>query len=300
MSVAPLRLLLLAHAFNGLTQRLFVALRDAGHVSSVELDIADAVTEEAVAAFAPDLVIAPFLKRRLPESVWSVRPCLVVHPGPPGDRGPAALDWAVLDGERDWGVTVLQATADFDAGPVWAWQPCTLRAHASKGSLYRHEVTQAAAQAVRAALARVQPGSAQPLPAELHPLPTPRGWRPLVTRAERAIDWAQHDADVVLQRVRSADGFPGVAGSLFGQPCTLFDAHPASAEVTARAQDAMPGAAVARRGPAVLLRCATGAVWIGHVRRDGALKRPAAEAFDEAAALPDWPAWPSNRKPYHT
>jgi putative two-component system hydrogenase maturation factor HypX/HoxX len=53
MTAAPLRLLLLTHAFNGLTQRLFVLLRAAGHEVTVELDIADAVTEEAVALFGP-------------------------------------------------------------------------------------------------------------------------------------------------------------------------------------------------------------------------------------------------------
>ena len=96
-----MRILLLTHAFNGLAQRLFVALREQGHEVSVELDIADAVTEEAVALWNPDVVIAPFLKRRIPESVWSRRLCLVVHPGPPGDRGPAALDWALLQGRRE-------------------------------------------------------------------------------------------------------------------------------------------------------------------------------------------------------
>ena len=89
-----MKILLLCHAFNGLTQRLHCALREAGHAVTVELDIADAVTEEAVALADPDLIVAPFLKRRIPESVWSVRPCLVVHPGPPGDRGPAAAGQA--------------------------------------------------------------------------------------------------------------------------------------------------------------------------------------------------------------
>jgi putative two-component system protein, hydrogenase maturation factor HypX/HoxX len=285
-----MRILLLTHAFNGLAQRLFVDLRAAGHSVSVELDISDAVTEEAVALFDPDVVLAPFLKRAVPESVWSQRLTLVVHPGPPGDRGPSALDHAVLEGAADWGVTVLQAVADFDAGPVWGWQPCTLRPGATKGSLYRHEVTQAAAQAVQVALARVQPGSAQPLPVELSPRHGPeRGWRPLVTRADRAVDWARHDAAEVLRRVRSADGFPGVAGALFEQPCTLFDAHAASAELTARTVAAAPGTVLARRGPALLVRCAAGAVWVGHVRRDGALKRPAIDAFAQAADVPECP-----------
>ena len=162
MTAAPLRLLLLAHAFNGLTQRLFTLLREAGHEVTVELDISDAVTEEAVALARPDLVIAPFLKRRIPESVWSVRPCLVVHPGPPGDRGPAALDWAVLRGDAQGGVTVLQATGEFDAGPVWAWRALPLRGDATKASLYRHEVTRAAVDAVLEAIARFRPGAIGP------------------------------------------------------------------------------------------------------------------------------------------
>ena len=74
--VAPLRVLLLAHSFNSLTQRVFVELQARGHVVSLELDIADAVTEEAVALFAPDVIVAPFLKRRIPESVWRRCPCL--------------------------------------------------------------------------------------------------------------------------------------------------------------------------------------------------------------------------------
>jgi putative two-component system hydrogenase maturation factor HypX/HoxX len=111
------RILLLTHAFNALTQRLFVDLRGLGHLVSVELDISDTNTEEAVRLFVPRLIIASYLRRAIPEVVWSHTPCLVVHPGVIGDRGPSALDWALLRGESVWGVTVLQAAADMDAGP---------------------------------------------------------------------------------------------------------------------------------------------------------------------------------------
>ena len=49
-----MRILLLTHSFNGLAQRLFCALRADGHAVSVEFDIADSVTEEAVALWRPD------------------------------------------------------------------------------------------------------------------------------------------------------------------------------------------------------------------------------------------------------
>ena len=104
-----MRILLLCHSFNSLTQRLHVELREAGHEVSVEFDVNDAVTCEAVALFRPDVVIAPFLKRAIPEDVWRSVRCLVVHPGVRGDKGPSALDWAILEGEASWGVTLIEA-----------------------------------------------------------------------------------------------------------------------------------------------------------------------------------------------
>ena len=289
-----MRLLLLAHAFNGLTQALHGALREAGHTVSVELDISDAVTAEALALFEPDVLIAPFLKRRLPESVWSTRPCLVVHPGPPGDRGPAALDWAVWRAEPHWGVTVLQATAEFDAGPVWAWRAFAMRRGATKASLYRHEVTRAATEAVLDALQRFVPGAGGPQPAPA--LPAQRGrWQAPMPAALRRIDWQADDTATVLRRIAAADGHPGVADALFGQDCQLFDAHPATPAALAAAPPGRPGDPVARRGPALLRRTRDGGVWIGHVCRAPAADAPALKlaatgAFaDEAAALPELP-----------
>ena len=149
-----MRILLLTHAFNSLTQRLYVELVDAGHSVSIEFDVNDRVTEEAVSMFRPDAIIAPFLKRAIPESVWRRHRCIVVHPGIPGDRGPSALDWAVLRGETEWGVTALQANGEMDAGDIWASATFPMR-EASKSSLYRNEVTEAAVECVRTALARL-------------------------------------------------------------------------------------------------------------------------------------------------
>ena len=115
-----MRILLLTHAFNSLTQRLGAELSQRGHEISIEFDIADSVTEEAVALFRPQLIVAPYLRRAIPESVWSRNVCLIVHPGVVGDRGPSALDWAIQEGVSEWGVTVLQAEAEMDAGPIWA------------------------------------------------------------------------------------------------------------------------------------------------------------------------------------
>ena len=66
-------------------------LKALGHRLFVEFDINNEVTEQALSLIDPDIIIAPFLQRAIPESIWSRHTCIIVHPGIPGDRGPSAL-----------------------------------------------------------------------------------------------------------------------------------------------------------------------------------------------------------------
>jgi hypothetical protein len=54
-----MRILLIASAYNSMTQRLHAELADRGHDVSVELALGDEVMRDAVRRFDPDLVIAP-------------------------------------------------------------------------------------------------------------------------------------------------------------------------------------------------------------------------------------------------
>jgi len=279
-----MRILFLTHAFNSLTQRLFIELRERGHEVAVEFDINDAVALQAVELFRPDLILAPFLKRAIPSAIWSRHVCLIVHPGIPGDRGPSALDWAILNQERNWGVTVLQANAELDAGDIWASSEFPMRA-ASKSSLYRHEVTQAAVAAVTQAVARFEAGGFRPRPLDYR-APDIRGVpRPALRQSDRAIDWQRDDTAGVLRKIHSADGVPGVRDALFGREVHLHDARP---ERTLRGP---PGAVIARCGGALCRATVDGAVWIGHLREQQSefpFKLPATRLFEEETrALPE-------------
>jgi putative two-component system hydrogenase maturation factor HypX/HoxX len=280
------RVLFLTHAFNSLTQRLYAELSGRNHEVSIEFDIADIVAEEAVAQFQPDLIVAPFLKRAIPASIWSRLPCLVVHPGIVGDRGPSALDWAIQEGEERWGVTVLQAEAEMDAGPVWASAEFPLR-RGKKASVYRNEVTEAACRAMVQALERMPEylaGRWAPKRLVDAAVPARGRLRPLMKQAERAIDWRQDDSASVLRKIDAGDGVPGVADLWFGVPCHVFDAWP---ETRLRG---VPGEVIARRETALLRATRDGAVWVGHARRADGIKLPATLAFaTEAAAVPEVP-----------
>ncbi|MBR0781043.1 hydrogenase maturation protein [Bradyrhizobium iriomotense] len=278
-----MRILLLSHSFNSLTQRLHVELRERGHEVSVELDIHADVTRESVALYRPDLVIAPFLKRAIPDDIWRSVRCLIVHPGPPGDRGPAALDWAILEGACEWGVTVLEADGEFDAGPVWAFRTFPMR-RAPKSSIYRNEVTSCAVAAVLDAIAAIESECAAPQPMRSDD-PRIRVRGPC-RQADRTIDWQHDTTATVLRKIDSADGMPGLADSLFFQDVRLFDAH------EAHGISGVPGTVVAQCDGALARATVDGAVWIGHVRRlaPRSLKLPAAKVFaTEATHLPHRP-----------
>jgi len=282
-----MRILFLTHSFNCLTQRLFNELTQDGHEVSVEFDIHDIVTEEAVTMWRPELIVAPFLKRRIPDAVWQRRRCLVMHPGIVGDRGPSALDWAILNGEASWGVTVIEATGELDGGDVWASVNFPMR-DASKSSLYRNEVTEAAVAAMRLALQRIASGARPVAPAALVPPPRGRA-RPAMRQADRAIDWAHDDSVTVLRKIRASDGAPGVLDGVLGLAVYLHGAHPEGV----LPPQAAPGAVVARRDGAILRATRDGAVWITHLRRvDGeqhGLKLPAAMVLgDRLAAVPEF------------
>lgn len=280
-----MRILLLCHSFNSLSQRLFVELVELGHEVSVEFDVNEAVTIEAVGMFAPHLIVAPFLKRAIPQAVWTKLPCFIVHPGPPGDRGPSSLDWAILDRETEWGVTVLQATGDMDGGPVWAYRRFPMRA-AAKSSIYRNEVTEAAASAVLEALERL--GSGERQAPRFDELTTVEPcWRNLARQSDRAIDWGRDSTQTIVRKIASADGTPGVRVRLCGRDYYLHNAAPS--DVDSRGH--CPGTPIARSHGAIAIATRDGALWIGHVRdagRGDALKLPAARVLAEAAeALPE-------------
>jgi putative two-component system hydrogenase maturation factor HypX/HoxX len=249
-----MRVLLLATSFNALTQRIHVEFAERGHELSVELFVNDTCVIEGVRLFRPDLVVAPFLRRAIPEAAWRAVRCLIVHPGPVGDRGPAALDWAILEGHATWGTTVIEANAAFDEGDVWATRNFALRP-AAKSSLYRDEVTEAAVAGVIEAIGKIEGGQTA---GQAFSQAAPGGgiWRPAIRLDERTIEWSCDDTGTVLRKLRAASGQPGVPDLTLGLAGRLHDPWP---EDVLRGP---PGAVIARRDGAICRATVDGAVWI--------------------------------------
>jgi len=280
-----MRILLLVSAFNGLTQRVWCSLREQGHDVGVELAPtfeSGAAMTRAVEDADPDLILCPFLKHRVPDTVYDRWPTVIVHPGPVGDRGPSSLDHAIRDGRERWGVTALSAVEELDAGPVWATAVFDMPDEPiSKSALYNSRVADAAMACIGEVVRKVADGE-RPVPAEACQQVVPvDGELPLLRRADFHVDW-NRPADELERLVAAADGAPGASAQVHDRSVCVFDAV-ASPEHTGAA----PGTVVGRDLDAVAIACGVGTLWVGYAAelsgRRGP-KLPAAQVIDASRA----------------
>jgi putative two-component system hydrogenase maturation factor HypX/HoxX len=283
-----LKVLFLVSAHNSLSQRAFIALTELGHDVTVQVVGAGHEMEAAVAAHRPELIVCPMLKTFIPESIWREHRCLVVHPGPQGDRGPSSLDWSIELGMDEWGVTVLEAAEDADAGDIWATRKFPTRA-VGKSSLYRHEVRRNAIDALLETMRKVADPGFAPEPLDYSDPKVTGRLRPLMKQPDRAIDWTCDSTATVVRRIRAAEGFPGVLDSIAGIAFHLFGVH------AERGLRGNPGELLATRDGAVCRATVDGAVWITHLKPPKSVegfKLPATRALALAGVTLDVPEVP--------
>ena len=284
-----MKILLLSSAYNGLTQRVHVELLQREHTVSIELAFNEQTMLEGVQLFKPDIILCPFLKHRVPESIWRHHVCIIVHPGIKGDRGASSLDWAIQNKETEWGVTALQAAEEMDAGDIWATASFKMRP-GTKSSVYTVEVTEAAVKVVLQTLERFQDANFRPEALDYNRSDVRGRLQPNMKQADRRIDWQVDSTDTILDKINAADGSPGVLDSLFGKDYFL---HGATKEDNLQG---IAGALLATRLGAVCRATVDGAIWLSHLKRkvdEGdkpSFKLPAAMVLgDKVSDLPEIP-----------
>ncbi|KAH6873891.1 hydrogenase maturation factor hoxX [Thelonectria olida] len=308
-----MKILFLCTAHNSLSQQLFLSLSQT-HSVTIEYALSDQVMIEAAALAQPDVIICPFLTTRVPCEIYANYLTLIVHPGPPGDAGPSAIDWVLMGddgtvaessklletgawsraGRSHWGVTVLQAVAEFDAGPIWAFEQFKLNINSpgvTKSTLYRGPVTRASITAVLAALDRITaaahqqtchlanvvfseltPDAAYRLESVTTQLPFLGGAthrRPLLKAAQREFDVHSDTARDISRTIRSADSQPGCLTRLFGGSSLYIYGGTIEEGRDLLGDDGPePGRIIACRDGAVCIATCDGlGIWITHVRR---------------------------------
>lgn len=278
-----MKILILASSFSGLCQRVLRELLVAGHNVEQHYGMDPPHLREQIARFQPDLIVCPFLTHRIPDDIWQNHRCLIVHPGIEGDRGPSSLDWAISGDKSYWGVTLLQADAEMDAGDIWGTAEFPLR-DAGKTSMYKREVSEAAVRLIKQAIADAASPTFKPRPLN-YDNPNVKGvLLDTMRQPDRKIDWQRDSTRTVLQKIRAADTSPGVLDQMLGYEVFLYGPIE---EPHLRGD---PGELLALAYGAACIATVDGAVWVRQMKcrqhpQLPPIKLPAAQVIETLAPL---------------
>ena len=172
----------------------------------------------------PDLMVVIAYGLLLPRRWldWPRRGCVNLHASLlPRWRGAAPIQRAILAGDTDTGISVMQMDAGLDTGPVHLERPAPIGVRDTAGELH-DRLAVLAAEALLEALPGVLDGTAVPVPQD----DALASLAPKITKSEALLDWRQ-PAVQLERRVRAFDPWPIAEARLDdGRRLRVFEAVP--------------------------------------------------------------------------
>ena len=224
----------------------------------------DSDAQARIAAVGADVMVVAAYGLILPQAVLDLPRlgCLNIHASLlPRWRGAAPIQRAILAGDQESGVCIMQMEAGLDTGPVLLAGAMPIAPTDSAGTLH-DRLAALGADLIVDALARL------PLPARPQP---DEGvtYAAKIDKAEAVLDWSLAAAELD-RRVRAFNPFPGVQATVGGLPCKVWQARPATGQ-------GAPGPVLAADRNGVLVACGDGALLIGELQKAGGKRLPAAQ-----------------------
>ncbi|GAB3680573.1 methionyl-tRNA formyltransferase [Salinisphaera aquimarina] len=231
---------------------------------------------DALAALAPDLIVVVAYGLLLPRRVLTLPPhgCINVHASLlPRWRGAAPIARAILAGDSETGVTLMQMAAGLDTGPMLARRAVALDSRTTAGELH-DELAALGARELATLLPRIGAGLVAEPQDDAQATYAHR-----LDKAEAAIDW-RNPAENIARAVRAFAPWPVAHARLGDQIVRFWRAEPAAAKTQAE-----PGTVIAASAAGIDIATGAGAL---RVRE---LQLPGKKRMDAAAAVNgrDWP-----------
>jgi methionyl-tRNA formyltransferase len=159
-----------------------------------------------IAASRPDLIVVAAYGLILPQAVLDIPKigCLNVHASLlPRWRGAAPIAQAILNGDAETGVCLMQMEAGLDTGPVYACTATAIGEHESAGELH-DRLALMGSELLAGKIAEVLAGNIAALPQD----DNDATYAGKIRKTDAAIDWA-NDATEILRKIRAYNPAPG-------------------------------------------------------------------------------------------
>ena len=171
---------------------------------------------------SPDVVVVLAYGRILPPPVLAVprRGCLNLHASLlPKYRGAAPINWAIVHGETETGLSLMQMDEGCDTGPVLTRRSIPIGPEMTAGEL-AEQLAQLAVTVVREDLPRAVSGKLRAVPQdEDH-----ASLAPLITKEHRRVDWSK-SAPEIANLVRGMAPRPSAFTTLRGKQLKVLAAR---------------------------------------------------------------------------
>lgn len=138
-------------------------------------------------------------------------------------RGAAPIPWAIAQGERETGISIMQMDKGLDSGPVYLRVETPIGPTETGGELTAR-LAGLGAHALLEVLARMEGGGSVQAEPQNHEAATVA---PKLTRETARVNWAA-PAEPIARRIRAFDPAPGAWTTLGGNTVKLFGAHSAA------------------------------------------------------------------------
>lgn len=220
---------------------------------------------------APEAIVVVAFGQIIPKSILEMPKygCLNVHASLlPKYRGAAPIQWAVIDGEKTSGVTIMQMDDGLDTGDMLAVAEIPLAEDETGGSLF-DRLSDLGAQLLVDTLPKLEAGEITPVK---QPEESTTDYARMITKADGAIDWSR-SAEELERLIRGVIPWPGAFSRLNGKTLKIW-----KTKILDATSDLEPGQVVAAGKEGLLVQTGQGQLLITDLQLEGK-KRMDAAAF---------------------
>lgn len=179
----------------------------------------DGEVYEILKKLNPDCIVVVAYGKILPEDILNLPPfgCINVHASLlPKYRGAAPIQWSVINGETESGVTTMYMDAGLDTGDMIMKKSCPIDENMTAGQLH-DKLSEMGAQLIVETLAAVENGTAKREKQD----DNLSCYSPMLDKTLCKIDWTKSNLEI-HNKVRGLNPWPVAASSLNGKRVKIF------------------------------------------------------------------------------
>lgn len=210
----------------------------------------------------PDLVILAFVVDILPEKLLDIPSIgtICYHPSLlPKHRGASGINWAVIQGDKKTGVTILWSDKGIDTGPVLLQKEVAIGPDDTTGSLYFNSLFPLGVEAIKESVDLIKRGKAPRIPQD-HSSAT---YDPPCDDRVASIDWTKPGREV-YNLVRGCDPQPGAYSTVEGRKVRFY-----KAEIELLEDQRRPGEVLSIESGEITVSLIGGVLKVGKIKGEG-------------------------------